>query len=199
MKLVVGLGNPGKQYAGNRHNVGFMVLDELARRWSADPFREKFKAELSRARRGSDEAILLKPLTYMNLSGESVQKAMAFYKLGLPDLIVIHDELDLPFGTVRVKVGGGLAGHNGLKSIVQHASGPDFVRVRVGVGRPPQKGADHVLSDFSKLECSELPGVLERASLAVGDILDRGVSAAMNQHNQTPAPTDRGQRPKGNS
>lgn len=199
MKLVVGLGNPGKQYAGNRHNVGFMVVDELARRWSADPFREKFKAELSRARRGSDEAILLKPLTYMNLSGESVQKALAFYKLGLPDLIVIHDELDLPFGTVRVKVGGGLAGHNGLKSIVQHASGPDFVRVRVGVGRPPQKGADHVLSDFSKLECSELAGVLERASLAVSDILDRGISAAMNQHNQTPAPTDRGQRPKGNS
>ncbi len=199
MKLVVGLGNPGKQYSGNRHNVGFMVVDELARRWSADPFREKFKAELSRARRGSDEAILLKPLTFMNLSGESVQKALAFYKLGLPDLIVIHDELDLPFGAVRVKVGGGLAGHNGLKSIVQHAAGPDFVRVRVGVGRPPQKGADHVLSDFSKLECSELSGVLERASLAVSDILDRGVSAAMNLHNQNPAPTERGLRPKGNS
>jgi PTH1 family peptidyl-tRNA hydrolase len=120
----------------------------------------------------------------MNLSGESVQKALAFYKLGLPDLIVVHDELDLSFGTLRVKVGGGLAGHNGLKSIVQHAGGPDFVRVRVGVGRPPQKGADHVLSDFSKQECSELQGVLERAAVAVNDILDRGVSAAMNLHNQ---------------
>jgi PTH1 family peptidyl-tRNA hydrolase len=162
-----------------------MVLDELARSWGADPFREKFKAELSRARRGADEAILLKPLTYMNLSGESVQKALAFYKLGLADLVVIHDEIDLPFGTLRVKVGGGLAGHNGLKSIVQHGGGPDFVRLRVGVGRPPQKGADHVLSDFSKLECSELPVVLQRAAVAVADILDRGVSAAMNLHNQT--------------
>ena len=185
MKLVVGLGNPGAKYAGHRHNVGFMVVDELARRWNADPFREKFKAELSRARRGSDEAILLKPQTYMNLSGESVQKALAFYKLGLPDLVVIHDELDLPFGTLKLKVGGGLAGHNGLKSIVQHGGGPDFVRVRVGVGRPPQKGADHVLSDFSKQECSELPAVLERASFAVADILDLGVSAAMNRYNQT--------------
>jgi PTH1 family peptidyl-tRNA hydrolase len=183
VKLVVGLGNPGKQYAANRHNVGFRVVDELARLWNADPFREKFKAEVSRARRSSDEAILLKPQTYMNLSGESVQKALAFYKLGLPDLVVIHDELDLPFGTLKVKLGGGLAGHNGLKSIVQHG-GPDFVRVRVGVGRPPQKGADHVLSDFSKQECSELPLVLERAAIAVTDILDRGVSAAMNLHNQ---------------
>ena len=190
MKLVVGLGNPGKQYSGNRHNVGFMVLDEIARRWSADPFREKFKAELSRARHGSDEVILLKPQTFMNLSGESVQKALAFYKLGLPDLVVIHDELDLSFGTLRVKVGGGLAGHNGLKSIVQHAGGPDFVRVRVGVGRPPRKGADHVLSDFSREECSELPSVLERASLALADILERGVSAAMNLHNQTAKKTD---------
>lgn len=185
MKLVVGLGNPGKQYSGQRHNVGFMVVDELARRWSADPFREKFKAELSRARRDSDEVILLKPQTYMNLSGESVQKALAFYKLGLSDLVVIHDELDLPFGTFKLKLGGGLAGHNGLKSIVQHAGGPDFVRVRVGVGRPPQKGADHVLSDFSKQECSELPAVLESASVAVADVLDRGISAAMNLHNQT--------------
>jgi PTH1 family peptidyl-tRNA hydrolase len=117
----------------------------------------------------------------------------------LSRLVVAHDELDLEQGRVKVKVGGGLAGHNGLKSIVQHGGGSDFVRVRVGVGRPPQKGADHVLSDFSKLECSELPGVLERASLAVTDILDRGVSAAMNSHNQTPAPADRGQRPKGNT
>jgi len=185
VKLVVGLGNPGSKYSGHRHNVGFMVVDELARRWRADPFREKFKAELSRARHGSDEAILLKPQTYMNLSGESVQKALAFYKLGLSDLVVIHDELDLAFGTLKLKLGGGLAGHNGLKSIVQHAGGPDFVRVRVGVGRPPQKGADHVLSDFSKQECSELPAVLERASIAVADILELGVSAAMNRHNQT--------------
>jgi len=185
MKLIAGLGNPGAKYAGHRHNVGFMVVDELARRWSADPFREKFSGLLSRARPSQGEVALLKPQKFMNLSGESIQKAMQFFKLELADLIVIHDELDLAFGTLKVKVGGGTAGHNGLKSIVQHC-GPEFVRVRVGIGRPTQRGIDHVLSDFSKVECSELPGVLERASLAVGDIVGQGALAAMNLHNQSP-------------
>ncbi len=184
MKLVVGLGNPGAKYANHRHNLGFMVVDELARRLSADAFREKFNGLYSRARRDSGEVVLLKPTTYMNLSGESVQKALAFFKLAATDLIVVHDELDLPFATLKVKVGGGAAGHNGLKSIAQHCGGPDFVRVRIGVGRPPQRGADHVLSDFNKQECSELPGVLDSAAIAVTDILDRGVQAAMNLHNQ---------------
>ena len=186
MKLVAGLGNPGAKYANNRHNLGFMVVDELAKRWSADPFREKWNGVFTRARRGGDEVVLLKPQTFMNLSGESIQKALAFFKLGVSDLVVIHDELDLPFGTLKVKVGGGAAGHNGLKSIVQHCGGPDFARVRIGVGRPPKQGADHVLSDFSKQECSELPAVLESAAVAVADIVDRGVQAAMNLHNQKP-------------
>jgi PTH1 family peptidyl-tRNA hydrolase len=186
VKLIVGLGNPGPKYAGHRHNVGFMVVDELAGRYRADAFREKFNGVFARARRDGDEALLLKPHTFMNLSGESVQKALAFFKLTRADLVVIHDELDLPFGSVKIKVGGGSAGHNGIKSVVQHAGGPDFARLRVGIGRPPQRGIEHVLSDFSRQECSELPGVLERAARAVTDILDRGVQAAMNLHNQDP-------------
>jgi peptidyl-tRNA hydrolase, PTH1 family len=182
VKLIVGLGNPGAKYAGHRHNVGFMIADELARRLRADAFREKFNALYAKA----GEALLLKPQTYMNLSGESVQKALQFFKLGLADLVVIHDELDLPFGTLKIKVGGGSAGHNGIKSVAQHAGGPDFVRLRVGIGRPPQRGTEHVLSDFSRQECSELPAVLERAAHAVTDILERGVQAAMNLHNQDP-------------
>ncbi|HKP63472.1 MAG TPA: aminoacyl-tRNA hydrolase [Polyangiales bacterium] len=182
MKLIVGLGNPGAKYAGHRHNVGFMIVDELASRLRADAFREKFSGVYAKA----GEALLLKPQTYMNLSGESVQKAQQFFKLGLADLVVIHDELDLPFGTLKIKVGGGSAGHNGIKSVTQHAGGPDFARLRVGIGRPPQRGVEHVLSDFSRQECSELPAVLERAARAVTDILERGVQAAMNVHNQDP-------------
>jgi PTH1 family peptidyl-tRNA hydrolase len=182
VKLIVGLGNPGAKYAGHRHNVGFMVVDELARRQRADAFREKFNAVYAKA----GETLLLKPQTYMNLSGESVQKALQFFKLGRSDLVVIHDELDLPFGTLKIKLGGGSAGHNGVKSVAQHAGGPDFVRLRVGIGRPPQRGIEHVLSDFSRQECSELQGVLERAALAVTDILERGLQAAMNLHNQDP-------------
>jgi PTH1 family peptidyl-tRNA hydrolase len=187
--LVVGLGNPGAKYQGHRHNVGFMVVDLLARGASAAEFREKFSGQFARATLENREFGLLKPQTYMNVSGTSVQKALAFFKLGLGQLLVVHDELDLPFGTVRIKTGGGLAGHNGLRSIVQHCGGPDFVRVRVGIGRPRSgSGESYVLSDFSKDECVTLPTVLESASLAIGDILRRGVGAAMNQHNQTAKP-----------
>ncbi|MBW2507411.1 MAG: aminoacyl-tRNA hydrolase, partial [Deltaproteobacteria bacterium] len=134
--LIAGLGNPGPKYANNRHNVGFMVVDELRRRWGASAFRDKFKGEFTKVRVGSDEVVLLKPLTYMNLSGESVQAAMRFFKVPLEQVVCVHDELDLEFGVVRLKVGGGTAGHNGLRSMVQHCGGPGFVRCRVGIGRP---------------------------------------------------------------
>jgi peptidyl-tRNA hydrolase, PTH1 family len=184
--LVAGLGNPGPKYSGHRHNVGFMLVDALAQRLRADPFRDKFSGQFARARLqpGGGEVVLLKPQTFMNLSGESVQKALAFFKLEADALLVVHDELDLPFGTLKLKRGGGTAGHNGLKSIVQHCGGPDFARLRLGIGRPPRQGVEHVLSDFSRQECQELPAVLERASLAVVDVVDRGLSAAMNAHNQ---------------
>lgn len=189
MFLIVGLGNPGSKYAGHRHNVGFMAVEELARRLCADAFRDKFSGRFARARVDGEELLLLEPQTYMNLSGESVQKALAFFKLGLPELVVVHDELDLPFGTVKVKQGGGTAGHNGLKSIVSHCGGPDFTRIRVGIGRPRSGATEHhVLSDFSKDECAVLADVLKRASLAAADVARLGAPAAMNRHNAVTTP-----------
>ena len=184
MFVVVGLCNPGAKYERNRHNVGFMVVEKLARRFGADGFRDKFSGRFAKARVDGHDLVLLEPLTFMNLSGESVQKALAFWKVGLPDLVVVHDELDLPFGTMKVKVGGGTAGHNGLKSIVSQCGGPDFTRIRVGIGRPRSSAPEqHVLSDFSKDECGVLADVLDRASLAAADVVRLGVQAAMNRHN----------------
>jgi PTH1 family peptidyl-tRNA hydrolase len=187
--LVVGLGNPGAKYQNHRHNVGFMVVDRLAERDGRDPFREKFQGLFARAAVSGDGANveygLLKPQTFMNLSGQSAQKALAFFKLERAQLVVVHDELDLEFGTLRVKLGGGSAGHNGIKSLAQCCGGPEFVRVRVGIGRPRSgRPEQHVLSDFSRDECLTLPDVLESASLAVRDIALRGVQVAMNRHNQ---------------
>ncbi len=189
MHLLVGLGNPGSKYAAHRHNVGFMVIEHLAAGWGAEPFREKFQGQFARVRTEGEEVVLLKPQTFMNLSGQSVQKALAYFKLGLSELVVIHDELDLAFGVLKVKVGGGTAGHNGLKSILASCGGPDFVRVRVGIGRPRSGSTEHhVLSDFSREECPELADVLERASLAAADVVRLGAQPAMNRHNTTPAP-----------
>jgi peptidyl-tRNA hydrolase, PTH1 family len=184
MFLVVGLGNPGVKYAGNRHNVGFMVIDRLAERLKAGAFREKFSGEFVRA--SSPDVVLLKPMTFMNLSGESVQLAMQFFKVGLADVICVHDELDLAYGDTKIKLGGGTAGHNGLKSMVQHV-GEGFVRVRVGIGRP--RGGDavpHVLGDFSAAERPTLPDVLDHAAQGVESILAKGVAKAMNAFNTKP-------------
>ena len=180
--LIVGLGNPGPQYAGNRHNVGFMVIDELARRWGAPRSREKFKGEFSKVAVGGEELVLLKPMTYMNLSGESVQAAMQFFKVPLEQVVCIHDELDLEFGVVRLKDGGGTAGHNGLRSMVAHC-GPGFVRCRVGIGRPRHgRPEQYVLSDFDSLERAELGLALELAADMVDTSVRNGVRQAMNRH-----------------
>ena len=153
MLLLVGLGNPGKAYAGNRHNIGYMALDAIARAANAAPFRKKFQGETSEARIGDDRVLLLKPETYMNESGRSVAEAARFHKIALADIIVLHDELDLAPGKMRVKLGGGHAGHNGLRSIAAHL-GADFKRVRLGIGHPGDKKLvhAHVLSDFAKAE-----------------------------------------------
>jgi PTH1 family peptidyl-tRNA hydrolase len=185
MRLVVGLGNPGPKYARNRHNVGFMALDRLAERLSAGAFREKFKGLYAKAEHPSGEVVMLKPRTFMNLSGESVQPAMRFFKVPVDELVVLHDELDHAFGVVRIKVGGGTAGHNGLRSIVQQAGSPDFVRVRVGIGRPSSGTVEgYVLSDFGASERAELPDVVERACDAVLAVLSEGPKLAMNAFNQ---------------
>ena len=182
MLLVVGLGNPGSRYAGTRHNVGFMVVERVAGRARAGAFKEKFQGLFTKAVIGDREVALLEPMTYMNLSGESVQKAMTFFKVSLKDVVVVHDELDLDWRTSRIKVGGGHAGHNGLRSIIQHCGGPDFTRVRVGIGRPRSGPVDgYVLSDFDVAERAELDGELQKAALMVEAIVARGPQAAMNE------------------
>jgi PTH1 family peptidyl-tRNA hydrolase len=189
--LVVGLGNPGKKYERNRHNVGFMAVEHLARTHGLPDFKEKFtgvwtKGEISV---GSTRypAALLKPGTFMNLSGDCVQPAAAFLKVEPEGIIVVHDELDLPWRDVRLKVGGGHAGHNGLRSLIDRLGSPTFVRVRVGVGRPPAgfKGdvADYVLQNFDSMETVELPEVIDRACSAVEAVVAKGAQAAMNALN----------------
>ncbi|MFN3642999.1 MAG: aminoacyl-tRNA hydrolase [Gemmobacter sp.] len=176
MKLWVGLGNPGAQHAGQRHNIGFMAVDRIAADHGFGPWRRAFKGEAAEGRLGAQKLLLLKPQTYMNLSGESVRAAMDFYKLGPGDLTVFHDELDLAPGRVRVKDGGGHAGHNGLRSIHQHLGTDAYARVRLGIGHPGHKDrvAGYVLSNFAKAEAEALDdlmrGIADGApALAAGD------------------------------
>jgi PTH1 family peptidyl-tRNA hydrolase len=151
MRLLVGLGNPGTRYAGNRHNIGFMVVDAIARRHGIGPWRRRFQGVVCEGPIGTERALLLLPGTYMNESGRAVSEAAHFYKLPIGDIIVFHDELDLPAGKLRVKTGGGNAGHNGLRSITAHV-GNDYHRVRIGIGHPGAKELVHpyVLDDFAK-------------------------------------------------
>jgi PTH1 family peptidyl-tRNA hydrolase len=153
MRLLVGLGNPGKDYRGNRHNIGFMVLETIASRHGIGPWRRRFQGVTAEGPLGGERAILLLPGTYMNESGRAVAEAAQFYKLGVGDITVFHDEIDLPPAKVRVKTGGGVAGHNGLRSITSHV-GNDYRRVRIGVGHPGVKELVHsyVLGDFPKAE-----------------------------------------------
>jgi PTH1 family peptidyl-tRNA hydrolase len=153
MRLFVGLGNPGAKYQGNRHNIGFIALDVMARRHGFAPWRRRFQGETSEGTLDGERVVLLKPTTYMNESGRAVGEAMHFFKLALGDISVFHDELELPPGKIRVKVGGGIAGHNGLRSISAHA-GNDYRRVRMGIGHPGVKDLVHayVLNDFAKAE-----------------------------------------------
>ena len=175
MKLIVGLGNPGAKYAHNRHNIGFMAVDEIASAHGFSPWRAKFQGQVSEGRIGSDKVILLKPETFMNLSGQAVGEAARFHKIAPADVIVFHDELDLAPAKIRVKTGGGHAGHNGLRSIHQHI-GPDYDRVRMGVGHPGHKDAvaGYVLRDFPKADADwlddELRGIADGvAHLVAGD------------------------------
>ncbi|KUJ80386.1 peptidyl-tRNA hydrolase [Ruegeria marisrubri] len=175
MKLFVGLGNPGQKYARNRHNIGFMAVDRIAEDHGFGPWKSKFQGEISEGRLGNEKVLLLKPMTYMNRSGQSVGEAMRFYKLDSTDVTVLHDELDLAPGKVRVKAGGGHAGHNGLRSIHEHI-GAAYDRVRLGIGHPGRKEmvSAYVLSDFAKADAEWLEDVLRGVSdgapyLASGD------------------------------
>jgi len=186
MFLVAGLGNPGPRYADTRHNFGFLAVDALAARLGAEPFRDKFSAQVSRARLGPEELVLLKPQTFMNLSGQSVQPAAAFFKVPVSAVVVLHDELDLPFGEIRLKQGGGHAGHNGLRSLIERLGSPDFLRVRLGIGRPPpafRDVADYVLARFDPEERPRVPALCDQAAEILRDVVELGPTGAMNRHN----------------
>lgn len=187
--LIAGLGNPGPEYAGNRHNAGFMVVDVLAERIGA-----RFRAHgSSRGRGGRAEAavgrladrqvVLVKPRSFMNLSGGPVAVVRDFYKVPLERVVVVHDELDLDFGVLRVKRGGGAGGHNGLRSLTRSLGGPDYLRVRFGIGRPPGRmdPAAYVLRDFSAAERADLGVELERAADAVESLMRHGLTATQNE------------------
>ncbi|WP_305785004.1 aminoacyl-tRNA hydrolase [Symbioplanes lichenis] len=188
--LVAGLGNPGREYAGNRHNVGFMVADLLASRVSGKFGRHKRAvAEVAEGRLGfgGPKLILVKPLTYMNLSGAPVSALAQFFKVPLEHIIAVHDELDVPYGQVRAKRGGGEGGHNGLRSMSKSLGSKDYARVRVGIGRPPgrQDAADFVLADFSSTERKELDFLVDRAADVTEAVILEGVEWAQNKYHGT--------------
>jgi PTH1 family peptidyl-tRNA hydrolase len=186
VRLLVGLGNPGPKYERTRHNVGFRVAEEAARSCGVALDQGKFGAVLGVGRSHGEQLAVLLPQTFMNVSGESVGPAARFWKIDAGTVVVAHDDMDLEFGRVQVKVGGGDGGHNGLKSVRAHLGTPDFVRVRVGVGRPPQgwDPADYVLSKFTGAEESELPKIIEDAAGAALDAATQGALAAMNKWNR---------------
>jgi PTH1 family peptidyl-tRNA hydrolase len=180
--LVAGLGNPGPDYAGNRHNAGFMVADVLAGRAGARFRAGKFQTAAADGRLAGEPVTLAKPLTFMNLSGGPVAGLVKYYKLTPGQLVVIHDELDIPFGAIRVKLGGGDNGHNGLRSVTASLGTREYHRVRLGIGRPPGRmdPAAFVLRDFSAAERKELPFLLDRAADAVEALLRDGLAATQN-------------------
>jgi len=192
LKLLVGLGNPGPEYARTRHNVGFLVADEVARMAGAGFTLKKFGAEIAAAAAGGERFWIVKPQTYMNHSGEAVGAAMRFWKLDVTDLVVVHDDLELDSFRVQVKVGGGHAGHNGLKSVNAHVGSPDYARVRVGVGRPPPQvdAADWVLGRFSRSEDREVVDVVERGAAAARAVVVDGAAKAMNEFNRRKSPAE---------
>lgn len=184
MKLVVGLGNPGEQYRFNRHNAGFLVLDQLALQYDIPIAQTLFDAYIGKGKIAGSATLLAKPQTFMNLSGIAVRRLTDYYRIEYTDVIVVHDDLDLPSLTIRLKAGGGHGGHKGLISIIDHLGAPDFLRVRLGIGRPENKSMveGYVLSPFSGEEADRLPALLRIAGEAVADIISSGIEAAMEQH-----------------
>ena len=183
--LLIGLGNPGREYKDNRHNVGFMLIDRVAVRLNARGMKLQSKAIVTTATYEENKLILAKPQTYMNLSGHSVQGLAHFYKIPLENILVAHDDLDLPFGTLRVRPGGGPGGQKGLASTIEQLGTKDIPRLRLGIGRPPGRmdPAAYVLQDFSKDEMKELSSILDRAADAVLTFVTDGLDKAMNKYN----------------
>ena len=183
--LITGLGNPGRQYRANRHNVGFMVVDQLAKRLELAFTRVESRALVTKGVYQDQRLILAKPQTYMNESGASVNALARFYKVEMSNILVAYDDVDLPFGVLRIRPGGGSAGQKGMASIIERLGGDQFPRLRVGIGRPPGRmdAAAYVLQDFARDESAELPAILERAAEAILVYVKQGLVQAMNQYN----------------
>lgn len=188
MILVAGLGNPGKRYAETRHNIGFKVVERVVERAGGGPWKKKFSGLVTEIEIEKTRVLAVEPATYMNESGECVSGAATFYKIPPKDVVVIHDELDLPFGVLRLKLGGGEAGHNGLKSVTERLGTRDYVRLRIGVGKPPAgfsgTGADYVLQAFAPAERARLGDIVDQAADAVALFVGRGLEQAMNVTNR---------------
>ncbi|MCI0482944.1 MAG: aminoacyl-tRNA hydrolase [Candidatus Dadabacteria bacterium] len=188
MILVAGLGNPGSEYASTKHNLGYLTVDEIGKRAGIDLKKKKFSGVYGEGTFNNDKLILLKPETYMNRSGESVSTVASFYHIPVENIIIVHDELDLPAGTVRIKAGGGSAGHKGVMSVMGELGSGDFIRVRIGIGKPGEKkgAVSHVLSKFRKEESELVSESVLRAADAVLEIIQHGLQKAMNKYNVRP-------------
>lgn len=185
--LIVGLGNPGRRYRTTRHNLGFMVVERLAHDFPAGTTRSRMQADLLETRSGDRRIVLAKPQTFMNASGDSVAQLVRWYKVEASQLLVIYDELDLPFGTIRLRANGSAGGHNGITSVIQRLGTQEFPRLRIGIGRPARGSTvPYVLSGFFSEERPQLPAVIDRAAEAVHDWRNLGIDAAMNLHNRRP-------------
>lgn len=186
MKMIAGLGNPGRDYASTRHNLGFMVVDEIARRLRAGQRRERFKATLLETADADQKIVLVMPQTYMNLSGIAVREAARWYRLPLADLLVVADDIDLPFGALRLRGSGGSGGHNGLKSIIAEFGSDAFPRLRIGIGRGEGHAIRQVLTRFNPEEERELPDIVQAAADCALDWARHGIVTAMNRCNRRP-------------
>ncbi len=185
MKLIAGLGNPGAEYANTKHNVGFMLIDALAEHLNASAWKVDFSSSVAEARIGGEKIFLVKPLTYMNNSGEAIGPMLSYYKLSSEDLIVVHDDMDIPVGTVRIRKKGSSGGHNGIKSILSHVDSEAFARVRIGIGRPPTGWTviNHVLAPFAPEDTLKIREAIAYLLPAVTYIITDGTDFAMNRYN----------------
>ena len=183
--LIIGLGNPGREYKDTRHNIGFMLIDHIAVRLDARGMKLQSKAIVTSGRYEDRKVILAKPQTYMNLSGQSIQGLLHFYKIPIENLIVAHDDLDLPFGTIRIRPSGGPGGQRGMASTIERLGTKDFPRLRMGIGRPPGRmdPKDYVLQNFSKDDFTLIPDILNKSADAALTFITKGLNAAMNKFN----------------
>lgn len=185
MKLIIGLGNPGKEYAQTRHNVGFQAIDTLGEAYNINVNKSKFRAFFGEGTIGSNKVILIKPQTYMNLSGESVQSFISWYKIDPKDVLIIYDDVSLDPGVLRIRERGSAGGHNGIKSIIQHFGTDEFQRIKIGIGKKPQNWdlADYVLSRFTNLEAKVIEETIKDVTGATQIIIEKGIQEAMNAYN----------------